>query len=140
MEERIKDKIEKIEDFLDFLMSKIPGTLDEYKENLEIKAICERYVEKIVESLIDLAVLIIKYLKLESPEDDDKSFVILSKNNIISEELSKKLSDAKGMRNIIAHKYGEIDDEIVFDAINNEIENDTNEFLVIVKKIISKIK
>jgi len=39
------------------------------------------------------------------------------KNKIISAELAQKLKDAKGMRNIISHQYGTINDEIIFEAI-----------------------
>lgn len=41
----------------------------------------------------------------------------------------------KGMRNIIAYQYGEVNDELMFIAINEEIENDVNLFLDIVKKL-----
>ena len=39
------------------------------------------------------------------------------------------------MRNILAHEYGEVDDEIVFHAIRNELTNDARAFLqsIIVK-------
>ena len=33
------------------------------------------------------------------------------------------------MRNILAHEYGKIDDEIVFNAIKSELEKDANEFV-----------
>jgi len=33
------------------------------------------------------------------------------------------------MRNIIAHEYGEIDDEIVFNAITEELIKDVGEFI-----------
>lgn len=129
MKDRIKDKINEIEEFAEFLLNRIPPTVKEYKENLEKKAICERYFEKIVEAAVDLAILLIRYKKIESPEDDDKSFKILSKNSIISEKLSIRLSDAKGMRNIIAHEYGKINDEIVFEAISSELLKDVSEFI-----------
>ena len=42
--------------------------------------------------------------------------------------LAKKLRDAKGMRNILAHQYGKVEDKIVFNA-TKEIEADVNEFI-----------
>jgi uncharacterized protein YutE (UPF0331/DUF86 family) len=35
----------------------------------------------------------------------------------IDKRLSSKLKEAKGMRNIIAHEYGNIDDKIVFKSM-----------------------
>ena len=60
--------------------------------------------------------------------------IILAGNKIISPELASKLSDAKGMRNIITHEYGEIDDKIVFEALSNEIIRDAREFIEDVKE------
>ena len=48
---------------------------------------------------------------------------------IVSERIAQKMKQAKGMRNIIAHEYGTIDDEIVFETITREIIKDTREFL-----------
>lgn len=135
MKERIKDKIAEIEEFLEFLTARIPENLEEYKTNLEKKAICERYIEKIIEAIVDLAFLIAKHLNIAIPAQtsDTEIFDIVAENNIISQELSKKLQDAKGMRNIIAHEYGKVDDEIVFESISSELKEDTIEFISNIK-------
>lgn len=137
MKDRIEDKIVQVEKYLNELLSFKPSNLEEFKNNMEKKAACERYIEKIAEALIDLAVLIIRFGKFESPEDDDKSFQILSKNNIIDSKLAVKLSDLKGMRNRLAHRYEEIDDDLIFKAIDKEIEKDIEEFLTKIKNEIS---
>ena len=126
---RIKDKIDEIKIYIKELQSIIPDTLEEYKSSVEKKAACERYVEKIVEAATDLAFLLIKIKKLRIPEDDIDAFNILQENNIIGEKLTKKLKNAKGMRNIIAHQYGNIDDQIIFESITNELQKDIKEFL-----------
>ena len=134
---RIKDKLEEIEEFLEELKDIIPLSFDEYKRNFEKKAACERYCEKIIEAVIDLAFLIIKDRGFKIPEEDKESFDILTNENIISQELSKRLKDAKGMRNIIAHEYGKIDDELVFQAITEELEKDIKDFINNIKKLFS---
>lgn len=129
---RINDKIKEIDEFLGQLKEMIPHNLEEYKSNLEKKAACERYIEKIVEAAVDLAFFAIKIKKLEIPEDDADAFNILLKNKIINNELAEKLKNAKGMRNIITHEYGKIDDEIVFNSITEELEKDVSEFVGII--------
>ncbi len=126
---RIKDKTSEIEQFLSELDSIAPATFDEYRSSIEKRAACERYLEKIIEAATDLAFLVIKQKRLKIPEDDIDAFNILLDNNIISMDLSKKLKTAKGMRNIIAHQYGKIDDRIVFESITKEIGNDIAEFI-----------
>ncbi|MBI4155389.1 DUF86 domain-containing protein [Candidatus Woesearchaeota archaeon] len=135
MKGRIKDKIEELEKYLDELSRIKPITFDE--NDLKTKAACERYLEKIIEAVVDLAFLIIKDEGLELPEDDNAAFEILSKAKIIDDILAKKLRDAKGMRNILAHQYGQVDDKIVFNA-TKEIETDVNEFIEQLWKIAKK--
>lgn len=120
---RINDKIKEIEIYLNELLEVMPRTFDEYKE-LKTKAACERYFEKIVEAVVDLAFLIIKQRRLKVPEEDKEVFDILLDENVISKELCERLKDAKGMRNLIAHEYGKIDDEIVFNSIVEELKKD----------------
>lgn len=128
------DKIKEIELYIIELESVIPNNFENYKDDFKIKAICERYFEKIIESVVDLAFIIIKEKRLKIPEDDESSFVILNKENIIPLELSKKLKEAKGMRNIIAHEYGEINNELIFESIKNELIKDVSEFIKYIKK------
>ena len=75
-----------------------------------------------------MAFLAIKYKKLRMPEDDTDAFNILSEAKIISDDDAVKLKRAKGMRNIIAHEYGIIDDEIVFEAVTEELREDISAF------------
>jgi len=135
MNERIKDKIKDIEIFLDELESVLPSSFEEYANDFKIKAIGERYFEKIIESVIDLAFFVIKDKHFKTPEEDKQAFDILYENEIISYELSEKLKEAKGMRNIIAHEYGKIDDELVFNSLTEELIKDASEFSDIIKKL-----
>ncbi len=138
IKERIQDKIEQIEKFKEELYEMIPQNmnLEEYIIDLKTKAICERYFEKIIEGVVDLAFLIIREKELKMPEDEESSFIILSENRIISEILAARFKEAKGMRNVIVHQYGEIDDEKVFHAVFEELEKDINEFLHNIKEVI----
>lgn len=136
MVERIQEKIDEIEKYLEELLTIIPDNFDVYLKDFKTKAACERYCEKIIEAVVDLAFLVIKEKRLRIPEDDSETFDILAEERIIDEALAKKLKEAKGMRNIIAHEYGKIDDEVVFHAITEEVENDISEFLEKIKKFL----
>jgi len=130
---RIEDKKQQIEKFLFELKEFIPNSYDDYRQDIKIKAFCERYFEKIIEAINDLAILIIKDKRLPLPSEDEKAFEIISNAKIISENLASKLKQAKGMRNRLAHQYDKIDDEIIFEAITTEIIKDASEFLECVK-------
>lgn len=129
---RIQEKINKITDFLSELDEISPSKFEDYSSNKTIKAACERYIEKIVEGITDIAFMIIKQKKFEIPEDDADAFRILLQHKVITESLYTKLKEAKGMRNIIAHEYGKIDDHIVFNSLT-ELHKDAEAFTKIVK-------
>jgi uncharacterized protein YutE (UPF0331/DUF86 family) len=63
-------------------------------------------------------------------------FDILKDNEIISKGLCEKLKDAKGMRNILSHQYGSVDDGVVFHALTEELEKDVEEFVKKIKKAV----
>ena len=130
---RAAEKIKDLRRFLEELGRIVPKSVEEYRSNIEKKAACERYAEKIIEALTDLAFLTIKNRKLRMPESDTEAFDILSENKIITDELCTKLKKAKGMRNIIAHEYSSVDDETVFEAITKDLQKDAKDFIRAVK-------
>ena len=130
------DKINEVKSYLDELQEIAPNNIEEYRASIEKKAACERYVEKIVEAVTDLAFLTIKLKKLKIPEDDSDAFTILYENKIIDDIISTKLKNAKGMKNILAHQYGKVDDEIVFEAVTQELEKDVEAFIKQIEKVL----
>lgn len=130
---RVVDRIKDLNRFLEELRQIVPASVEGYRTNIEKKAACERYAEKIIEALTDLAFLTIKNKKLRMPESDTDAFDILSEHKIITGELCTRLKKAKGMRNIIAHEYGSIDDGIVFEAIKKELQKDAKDFIRAIK-------
>lgn len=133
---RIIDKIEELEKYLQEISEIIPLDFDNYKNEFKTRAACERYAEKIICVITDLAFLLIKENKFKIPEEDKQAFDILSEENIITDDLKERLKEAKGMRNILAHEYGRIDDEIVFESIKDELILDAEEFIKSVEKFI----
>jgi len=136
LKKRIESKIKDIEKYLNSLNSFKPETFEQYEKDEEARWACERACERIAEAIIDLAIFIIRYKEILYTDEDEKAFGVLLKNNIIENNLYSRLHNLKGMRDHIAHRYGEIDNEIVFKAINEEIEKDVNEFLEIAEEII----
>jgi uncharacterized protein YutE (UPF0331/DUF86 family) len=135
MNARIKDKIKDIEEYL-FQLEKIkPETFEKYEEDIKAKAACERFVEKIVEATNDLAILIIKEKRLTIPEEESRAFDILADSKIISEDIAEKLRKAKGMRNVLAHQYRDVNDEIIFNAVSNQLQKDVKDFLDVMKNV-----
>jgi len=135
MSERVNDKIIEIEKYLEELYQIVPSDFEMYKDDFKIKAACERYFEKIIESVIDLGFILVKEKNFKIPEDEESIFEVLFKEKIISEELSRKLKDAKGMRNFIIHQYEKINDELVFEVLAENLEKDIKDFVGFVGRL-----
>ncbi|MEK6916712.1 MAG: DUF86 domain-containing protein [Nanoarchaeota archaeon] len=133
---RIEDKIEQINIFLKELEKIKPYSFEQY--DLKTSAACERYFEKIVEAIVDLGYLVIKHCSINAPEDDRQVFDILVKKNIISTELANRLKEAKGMRNILSHQYGNVDNKVVFNAITKELPKEVAKFIYSINKNLIK--
>ena len=134
MNARINDKITDIERLLIELEQVIPESIEQYLADFKSKAASERYAEKIIEAIIDIARLTVKEKHLGIPENDKQVFSMLANARVITGSLALRLQDAKGMRNILAHDYGEVDDEIVFTALSQQLEDDTEQFLAAIRK------
>lgn len=128
MSARIRDKMRELERYSRELRGILPERFPEYDASLEKKAACERYLEKIVEATVDLAFLIIKDGSLKAPEDDGQAFDILAEEGVITQELAGRLKRAKGMRNVVAHQYGGVNDKMVFHTLKTELITDAREF------------
>jgi len=135
MSERVNDKIIEIEKYLEELYQIVPSDFEMYKDDFKIKAACERYFEKIIESVIDLGFILVRAKNFKAPEDEESIFEVLFKEKIISEELSRKLKDAKGMRNFIIHQYEKINDELVFEVLAENLEKDIKDFVGFVGRL-----
>ena len=131
---RITEKIKEVEEFLEELEEVAVDNFEKYLKNIQKRLACERAFEKIVEATNDLAMVMIKEKRFPLPSEDIKAFDVLTDKKIIPTELGKKLKDAKGMRNFIIHQYGKINDELVFEAVSENIVKDVEDFIKYIKK------
>lgn len=129
MKERIEEKIADIEKYLSELEAIVPIGLISFKTDLKTKAACERYFEKIIEAVVDLAFLIIRKFELRNAKDDADTFIVLAESGFINKELSEKLQDAKSMRNLIVHQYEIVEDGRVHEAVKDKLPEDVKNFL-----------
>jgi uncharacterized protein YutE (UPF0331/DUF86 family) len=119
--ERILSKIDELNIYLDELTSIIPSEIEIYNNLIKDKRACERLLQLCIESVVDVCNIIISNLKLGIPSEEEEVFRKLSQKKIISKELEKILIGMKGLRNILVHKYGEVDDEIVYEILTDKL-------------------
>lgn len=130
-------KLAEMDAYLDELEEMLPPE-EEYLQNLPIRRACEKTIELAVETVIDVLAIIVAEEKLGFPAEEESLVVVLQKKGFLSEKLSKKIRQMKGFRNIIVHKYGEVDNEQAYEFLSVHLE-DFNEFERAIKQYLQKL-
>ena len=117
--ERILAKLDELDSYLRELESVMPKSYEEYVGSIEKRRACERLLHILIECVIDVCALIVKGLRLGLPAEEGDLFEKLEKEKVISREMKGKLKSIRGFRNILVHRYAEVDDELVFDSLRS---------------------
>lgn len=75
-------------------------------------------------------------MKLGVPGEEEDVFDKLEKSKVITKETKEILKAMKGMKNILVHRYGEIDDELVFQKLKHNL----SDFETFKKEILEFLK
>jgi len=73
--------------------------------------------------VLDICNLIIAGKGLGLPKDNRGAIQKLAENKIITKELSERLGDMVGFRNLLVHRYGKVDDSKVYYYLNEDIDD-----------------
>lgn len=121
--EKILKKIEDVHKYLCELDEMLPESKEEYISDTVKKRACEKTIELAIENVIDICAIIVSGLKLGIPEDEEDILFLLEKKKILSKKVRATVSTMKGFRNILVHKYGELNDELVYDFLTEEVDD-----------------
>ena len=116
--DRVLAKLDELDGYLDELRTIAPGDIEEYAR-IEKKRSCERLIQMAVEATIDACAMLVTGLRLGLPGEENDLFEKLARHGAISAGMAETLKRMKGMRNILVHEYGRIDDELVFETVRD---------------------
>lgn len=120
--DRILTKLDDLDSYLDELRSVAPASLDAYLR-VETRRACERLVQVAVEAVIDVCALLVTGLRLGLPAEEDDLFEKLVSREVVSRPMADTLRRMKGLRNILVHEYGRVNDVLVFEAIQTRLDD-----------------
>jgi len=118
--ERTLAKLDELDGYLVELRSVAPATLQEYR-TVEKRRSCERLLQLSIETAVDVCSLLVAGLRLGLPGEENDLFEKLAEREVISRPMADLLRRMKGMRNILVHEYGRVDDELIFDAVTHRL-------------------
>jgi len=120
-EDVIVDKLRYINRYTDDLKQMRGMSKEEYVEDMVTQRAVERTLMNLVQACIDLAQHIRSAEGLSPTGTAKQEMQALGNADILSRETQEKMEEAIGFRNILAHRYGDIDHEVVFDVLHNDL-------------------
>ncbi len=105
---RYRDKIQHIFNYIQELPL-------EPKNELEKRGIFYS-LQTSIEAMVDLIAMLVKDLGIQVKDDNINISEIVKVRNL-DYELGEKLKKANGLKNIIVHRYNEIDEKIILDSV-----------------------
>lgn len=94
---------------------------------------------EIAEACIDIANHIIAAKGYERAEEYSEMFRVLQKKGIIGKSLGDKMYDMAKFRNLLVHRYSDIDDKRVLDIIKSNL-GDISEFMRCIEKFLGGVE
>lgn len=120
-EDVIVDKLRYINRYTDDLKQIRGMSKEDYVEDMVTQRAVERTLMNLVQACIDLAQHIRSAEDLSPTGTAKQEMQALGNADIISRETQEKMEEAIGFRNILAHRYGDIDHEVVYDVLHDDL-------------------
>ena len=74
-----------------------------------------------MEPALDVCALLVAGMRLGLPGEEDDLFEKLTRSKAISEPMADTLRRMKGLRNLLVHEYGRINDELMFETVHGRL-------------------
>lgn len=110
-------RIKRYKDKINYIIDNIKDLPTEPKNELEKRGIFYS-LQTSIESTIDLIAMLVKDIGIPVKDDASNIDDIIKKRKL-DPELGEKLNKANGMRNILANRYNEIDEQIILNSVKD---------------------
>lgn len=120
-EDIILSRISKLDEYIKFLHGMKKYSKDDYLQNAMIYGSTERFLHLAIECIMDIGNHIIADMGYRKPHSNREIFQVLFENEIIDNGLKVDLCNMAGFRNILVYDYIELDREIVYDIVKNNL-------------------
>ena len=133
--EVIENKIKKLQEFLEKLAQLSKADKDDFISDFRNAESAKYLLQVSIECCLDIANHIIASEKFRSPRDYADSFRVLHERGIVPDDLIGSLEEMAKFRNRLVHIYWEINDELIYEIIQNNL-NDFNRFIQMILKLL----
>ncbi|QOS13413.1 DUF86 family protein (plasmid) [Haloferax gibbonsii] len=120
-EDIVVDKLRFINEYTNDLKQMRGMSKSEYVEDVVIQRAVERTFMNLIQSCIDLAQHIRASESLSPSGTSKNEIESLGNAEIISRDVQEQIEEAVGFRNILAHRYGDVNHDVVYSVLHNDL-------------------
>jgi len=133
--EVIENRIKKLQNYLEKLFELKTTNKNEFISDFRNSNSAKYLLQVSIECCLDIANHINASEKFRSPDDYADSFRVLNEQKIVSDSLIDRLIEMAKFRNRIVHVYWEVDEDLIYDIIQNYL-NDFELFIQSILKVL----
>jgi len=137
MKLEIETKLRELKRYAQLLKGYQKHSKKELETDLTLRGAVERYMQLAIEIVIEIGEMIIAEEGLSKPETYREVMEILGKNRVLQPAFAKRLAPAAGFRNILIHRYGELDLNELYRHLQEDV-SDFDTFAMQISKYLSK--
>ena len=127
----IEDNLAKIIDAVEIVENNLSSDFDSFSGSGLLKEGIYKKIEFAIESILDICNIINSDLRLGVPEAEENIIEHLERNKILDKKAIRLIKEMKKFRNVLVHKYGDVDDAKAYENIKNGL----IDFEIIIKEI-----
>jgi len=114
----IEARLEHLDEFLERCEEIRAAGRSAYDENVQSRLAAQRAIQLSIQICIDIAAHLIAEWGPRMPADYHGVFGALRRDGL-DDDLAEQLASAARMRNVLVHGYLEVDDNVVWDALDH---------------------
>lgn len=121
--ETIRRRLNKLDEYLDFLETSRQYSLEAFRADPERYGSAERFLHLTIELLTDLANHVVADEQLGPVEQYRDLPRIFAEQGWVDESLQETWVQMIGFRNILVHEYLDVDRQIVYEVLQNHLDD-----------------
>ena len=133
----IHSKLEDLRKYADLLKGYREKDKDQLGSDLTLRGAVERYLHVAIECVLEIGEMIISRESWRKPETYREVIETLGENDVLPSQFAEKFSKVAGLRNILVHRYADVDLDELYHHLQEDIE-DFDEFARHVARYLSE--
>lgn len=121
--ELLSRKLSRLQHYVDVLKTAEDINWQKYRDDLRTKAFVERYLHLAIEEMLDIANHFVSFYQWREPAGYRDLLLILTEQGILPREHLTVFQNMASFRNMLVHRYENIDDELVFGIFKKRLED-----------------